>query len=403
MQIGAHYYPWYKDGQRWKTKTARYYHRQKPSLGWYNNVKDCEVIKQQFQTCKQYGIDFLLISQFNEDLLLYLDIAEEIGIKITAHCETVQKTKKHLITKKEQSRLLFDTPRLADWMKHPAWLHFNEKPVIAYYVTRQIQTEILADTISKMRECFGECFLLGDEVWWTTPQKERLELFDAIYSYNMYINTGDKMDRGKVCSKGETGIDYLNLIAPYEKSFYKTAHDIGIKFFPTVLPGYNDRAVRYDVDHYVIPRMNGDFFNAYLTYAEQFVKDDVLLVTSFNEWYEDTQIESAIQDTVVIEDQRDLLQGIVEESYETRYLEKLLSFKKDGTKRKRLQKAALLYYQTTIVAEMNLKMMSESELQKEYFLATEKALQAGVTVEEIRQHAYLLVEDFIRGKQNVSN
>jgi hypothetical protein len=105
MLIGAHYYAWYVKDE-WPQKTLRGHLKQLPitqfERSWYKNTlsfpesdfRHLAVVRQHFQWCKQYGIDFLFISCNNEELLPYLDLAEEIGIKLSIHVETLGITEK---------------------------------------------------------------------------------------------------------------------------------------------------------------------------------------------------------------------------------------------------------------------------------------------------------------------
>lgn len=427
MQVGAHYYAWYHDD--WKTRTLRNFIKQAPENGWYNNVltfgdpsPSDDTVKYHFELCKKNGIDFLLVSQKNEDLLPYLDIAEEFDLKLAAHCETLGKAKSHKVRREDLGKLLFDAPRLADWMHHPAWFRMDGKPLIAYYVTRQIADDCIDETVQRMRGVFGDCFLLGDEIWWHTPKEERLKLFDGIFGYNMYINKGQKMDKGKVVSDGPTGEAYLKMIVPYERAYYEVARKLDIKFFPTVLPGYNDRSVRYDVDHYALPRQHGKFFNQYLKHSQQFLGDNVLLVTSFNEWYEDSQLEPTIESSAEVKDERDLTNSIEYEAYGHRYLQILKDFKggkrgeqqtpkekpdKNGSKvdsqtvvkevisnsgnptslsdDELLDACAILYYQTTVLPILAADKQMKHDIQKLYYENTEEAARRGMKVKQIRQ------------------
>jgi len=81
----------------------------------------------------------------------------------------------------------------------------------------------------------------------------------------------------------------------------KAAHAAGTAFVPAVSPGYNDRAVREG--HPGRPRyftddpdsQEGDVFRMAIRQSGWNHRDpaaaNMMMVTSFNEWYEDTQIE----------------------------------------------------------------------------------------------------------------
>ena len=86
----------------------------------------------------------------------------------------------------------------------------------------------------------------------------------------------------------------------------KVANSAGTAFVPAVAPGYNDTAVRpghpgtarYFVDQ--PDSKEGDLFRAMIRQAALPNLDErcgrLLMVTSFNEWYEDSQIEATAGD-----------------------------------------------------------------------------------------------------------
>jgi hypothetical protein len=81
----------------------------------------------------------------------------------------------------------------------------------------------------------------------------------------------------------------------------KAANGLGTAFIPGIAPGYNDRAVRkghVGRARYFTDRggsVEGDIFRAMINDVAVPLADPktnhMIMVTSFNEWYEDTQIE----------------------------------------------------------------------------------------------------------------
>jgi hypothetical protein len=79
----------------------------------------------------------------------------------------------------------------------------------------------------------------------------------------------------------------------------------GCHYIPAVSPGYNDRGVRMESNHPPLSRRltatssEGSLFHYQLKQAKQLVDkkvDNLIVVNSFNEWHEDTQIEPAVGD-----------------------------------------------------------------------------------------------------------
>ena len=200
MIIGAHYYPWYKDN--WGHKTVRGLVNQTPSLGWYNNklslpLEDkAKIFITHCEWCKKYGIDFLVLSYNGIELIPYLDIAEAFDIKITIHYETLMRTKTEKLSETDCPKLITDFNNIKYLFKHKSWLKIEDKPVISYYVSRQIEKQALS-VFKKIRECYPTPIeIWGDEIWWNEPDHERIQTFDAIFAYNMYISKNQPMVKG---------------------------------------------------------------------------------------------------------------------------------------------------------------------------------------------------------------
>jgi hypothetical protein len=66
-------------------------------------------------------------------------------------------------------------------------------------------------------------------------------------------------------------------------------NDYGISFYPTVIPGFDDRAVRPELSHPVIPR-NFKAMKSLMRKLNGLGIED-LYICSFNEWHENTKIE----------------------------------------------------------------------------------------------------------------
>ena len=100
------------------------------------------------------------------------------------------------------------------------------------------------------------------------------------------------------------------------------------------MPGFNDRAIRLDADHYIIPRnfhQDSSFtstFSHFAEMAEDFIDTvlNMIAITSFNEWHEDTQIEPTIFMDSTNMDQsisNSYTQGYYYKGYGTTFLEEV--------------------------------------------------------------------------------
>ena len=80
----------------------------------------------------------------------------------------------------------------------------------------------------------------------------------------------------------------------------RTGNNSGVAFVPVVSPGYNDQGVRLAANRIPLSRRvspkdrEGSLLASQLVFARGLVDDvaeRLLLVNSFNEWHEDTQVE----------------------------------------------------------------------------------------------------------------
>jgi glycoprotein endo-alpha-1,2-mannosidase len=159
--------------------------------------------------------------------------------------------------------------------------------------------KMLDETISNFRKVasdFGfELYLVGDYAYGPSPTSplKPLNLLDAITNYDVYGLLG----RFYVGQQG---------LKQYYQSQNRWKTQAALQtcaFMPSVTPGFNDRGVRLHKNHEPLSRKvtkdgtEGSLFKVSLELAKKQVDpkaDNVLVVTSFNEWHEDTQIEPVI-------------------------------------------------------------------------------------------------------------
>jgi len=180
------------------------------------------------------------------------------------------------------------------------------KPVLVVYLTRVLNannypdgTVVLTKFVQLMRDaamasCQAELYLVGDQVWGDAPSSSNYEPFqlpDAVTNYDIYGNMN------KAPFAGSSAVQNF-----YQKgaAWKVAANSQGVGYVPSVSPGYNDRGVRFDKNHPALSRQlstsspDGSLFATELLRARELVDstaNNLLLVNSFNEWHEDTQIE----------------------------------------------------------------------------------------------------------------
>jgi hypothetical protein len=276
--IGAYYYAWYFG--RWLHKTKRA--SDTPILGEYSNNVYGQTLDEHMSMAKQAGIDFMAVSwAHNLDYGYIMDAAQKSGIKITALYESLQRAtgKYQTIIKRDHSNILRDLEAISDDFEEDCWLRIGGKPVLMIYVSRNYQEP--NDIFGEMRKKIGDVYLVGDEVFWgDKPDPNRYQAFDAITSYNWY-----QPGRFVPNKEKETCDSFLLSIREFlnECNFTRP-------YWPVAMPGYDDSSFRPQANHPPIPRLDGYFFEESLKDAIT-MNPDCLMITSFNEFYEDSEIE----------------------------------------------------------------------------------------------------------------
>jgi glycoprotein endo-alpha-1,2-mannosidase len=341
--VGAYYYVWY-DAAEWRKGYlgAQLAPPVGPLLGEYASG-DPGVAAQHIAWASEFGIDVFvvswegrtsttdgylragLLSAPNLDdvrfALLYESLAALDGRDHRVHFDAAT-----------IDRLVTDIEYVARrYFPHPRYLRLEGRPVLFLYVSRNFEGRH-RDAIAALRrrvEGLGQAlYLVGDEVFWHAPRGRRLRLFDAVTAYNMY-----DWPRRQFAGYAPPSTFLPEVTAQYRRYAAATS-EAGVAFVPSVLPGYNDRGVRLAEDHYVLPRRlqaageEGGVFAEGLKAGLAVLgkRSPLLLVTSFNEWHEWTQIEPTATGPATTEDASGAHRytaGLTHQGYGFRYLEVL--------------------------------------------------------------------------------
>ena len=172
-----------------------------------------------------------------------------------------------------------------------------------FYRTRYFQDlGILEEVLTLMRNsansCGNDLYIIGDHVFGDSPDltkpDNRFLMLDAVTNYDVYGSMG----RPIKYAGAKAVDDYYR----EQEKWRSLAIMNGCRYIPATSPGYNDRGVRLQNDHPPLSRKltvtaeEGSLFKYQLEKALPLVDplvDNLVLVNSFNEWHEDTQIEPA--------------------------------------------------------------------------------------------------------------
>ena len=347
LTVGAYYYAWYGPSQ-WSlgTPRAQLDKPEQPLLGHYDSA-DPAVIAQHFAWAQAYGVDVFFCSwrgpgssddaTIHDDLLpspargptqiaLMYESLERLGMGPDNRIQlTAESTQTMIDDFDYMERTYFD---------RPGYYRIDGRPVVIVYASRILRGDV-AGTIAAIRfhllSTYGvNPYLIGDEVDWDLPpDPERIGLFDAITGYTLYSRTQ--------ASGWPAQLDYVQALGRRARQFQRVARAEGVAFIPDALPGFNSRAVRPQAAEHVLPRELGprssqvSLFASTLALAGSLVDPslNLLAVTSWNEWNEDTQIEPTAPGPPLTTGPPELTQGYPYQPYGLSLLELLRRFK-DG-------------------------------------------------------------------------
>ena len=329
-----YYYPWHADNFHNNGGYVRKVIGHTPLLGEYDD-RSPEVIQQHLAWSRQANIRLWISSWWGpnrvedttlKDVILnHRDLGDH---KVALLYESSGRIdiRREVTTR----RVAGDIRYIADtYFDHPNYYRIDGRPVLFVYVTRVLEEiGVLTEILLQMRAVAGSLghnvYIVGDHAFASAPEdNEWFPAFlylDAVSNYDMYGAMG-----------GQGGYAGNNGVAKYfrdQKEWRDQAHQNGCAFIPGISPGYNDRGVRMNADHKPLSRKltaNRDFgtlFRAVTKEARKIVDvstSNLMIVNSFNEWHEDTQIEPAIGDTTNVP--FDHTQGLHYEGYGTRYLD----------------------------------------------------------------------------------
>ena len=327
--VGVYYYPWYGDnfhGGRYLREHLR--PPQPPSLGEYDD-RDSGVIAQHLRWSRQANVSLWVASWWGpgrrEDTTLRQHILphEELGdTKIALFYETAGRIPGFT----DLTNVTADVAYIAsNYFEHPNYLRIDGRPVLFVYLTRVLSNRgVLAEAVTRMRGAASEAgydlYIVGDQAFGQPSNPSALRLLDAVTNYDVY---------GSVGAKGYAGQQAVDAYFASQAGWQTLSKAAGTAFIPAATPGFNDKGVRGG--HAALSRRltahsePGTLFRAMLQQAVAQTDSNtgnMLLVTSWNEWHEDTQIEPVVESPPTALDDSDgaYSEGLDYEGYGERYL-----------------------------------------------------------------------------------
>lgn len=303
--VGAYYYPWhgpFRGGHGFAdTLRQKLNPPQAPAIGLYDS-RAASTISSHIDQSRRGNISFWAVSWWGpnstEDITLRNHIFTQARAAEMKYAILYEATARlGTFNSLDFKNLVSDFQYMAkNIFSNPNYLKINGRPVVYVYLTRvYFNTQAGRDAVMNLRKTIQDedgynPYIVGDDLFGSgNVDTTRARLWDAITDYDVY---------GTVLqSQGSTQAAIDSLKTRYG-NWKKQANAIGVGFVPAATPGFNDSGVRRG--HVAAPRYlpgeaEGSLFAKMLKEAAVPFVDttaaEMLVITSFNEWHEDTQIE----------------------------------------------------------------------------------------------------------------
>ena len=273
QRLLAFYYPWYGNPEgpagawvHWEPRRTNWASTHVPTAGYYDSL-DPETVRRHIREAKAAGIDGFIASWWglssfeNRALPILLAIAEEEGFLITIYYEAAD-TPMQIIT--DVSVLV---SRYGD---SPALLTVDGLPALFFYVRvtskfTLAQWQIVFDALDDRGRSI---FAIADSL-----DPVFLTAFQGLHTYNPVSLA-------------------MEATASAYRSASLAARLQGALFAATVLPGYEEAVPRATSPR--LERVDGATYRAFWALARA-SKPHWILITSFNEWHEGSEIEPSLE------------------------------------------------------------------------------------------------------------
>ncbi len=332
--LGTYYYPWHSGSNEFHNNggipgyTTLVYHLDPqvlPALGWYSQ-EDSDTISRHYQWADYAGIDFFVCSYWGinrtTDRVIrnyMFDNPDRGDIKLCVFMEPPLTTANGASV----AKMTAEMNHLCDnYFDRPGYFHIDGKPVIFIYVTRAMDNtefDLCINTFRDVASIKGyDLYIVGDEVWKeanTSIDGPRMDLLDGVSNYDVYGNNR---------STPYVTDTVLDTWQTRNAGWRSLAEDRGVEFIPAISPGYNDEAVRPNLAcSRKLNNASNEFGTLFSGMIDRLDPDiGMVMVNSWNEWHEDTQIEPTTVSAPSTADDAGgyYTEGLEYEGYGMRYL-----------------------------------------------------------------------------------
>ena len=252
-----------------------------PAKGAYDS-HDPAIIDDHMDLAKQHGVDGFICTWWGQNtfddraLETVLERAKEKDFTISIYWETAPGEGQRQVDRAVRDLLYV----LERYGSHPSFLNVDGKPVIFVYgrVMNEVAMQQWPAIIREVERRYPRgCLLIADGY-----NQRNARLFDGIHTYNIC---------GSVRGKEKSGLQQWSRES--FQSAVRLAKDAGKISCITIIPGYDDTKIRKP--GLIARREDG---NTYRVLWEEAIRADPdwVLITSWNEWHEGSEIEPSWED-----------------------------------------------------------------------------------------------------------
>ena len=253
-----------------------------PAFGAYDS-HDPAIVDREVATARAAGITGFIASWWGQDSFedrgvpLLLDAAAKHGLAVSAYYEKIGGED---AASRKAAAIADLTYLLARYTQHKAWLRADGKPVVFVYgrALHQLSPAEWQEVIAQVRrDNPGGVALVADAL-----DPKYVGVFDGASTYNI---TGQTQHKTPPQIRDWAHVAYPKIVAAAGPSKISTI---------TVIPGYDDRAVGRPPPRPVTDRWGGETYRVLWQEAVA-AAPDYVLITSWNEWHEGSEIEPSVE------------------------------------------------------------------------------------------------------------
>jgi len=273
QKVLAFYYPWYgipggpsKRWVHWNPYSPNRDATHKPLAGYYDS-QDPATVRRHINEAKAAGINGFIVSWWgngtfeDRSLQVILDVASQEDFLVTVYYEDAN----------SPTQIISDVNYIiARYGSNTSFLTVDGLPVIFFYgrVTEKFSLQSWKSVFAALDRQGRKIFAVADGL-----RSELLSIFQGIHTYN------------------PVSLPLEDVAVQYNAASL-LARVQGSLFAATVVPGY-DEGFRNASD-LVVDRAGGETYRSFWDIARA-SKPQWVLVTSFNEWHEGSEIEPSVE------------------------------------------------------------------------------------------------------------